>query len=364
MTIPPGHRIYSCDDHLDLNAMPPDAWRDRVPEKHREAVPHVVAQGPMKLWKVGDRVVGVSGKTDVYQTAIDRAGVEDDGFRPSNAKLRMEDMERDGIFASVVYGPTALLSFPIADPEARLATLRAWNDWTAEEFNRHYPERLLALAELPMESPEGGVAELERAVAKGHRGACVSGHEVDLADRKWDRLWAAAAAARLPISFHIGRGTRFDPRQRGWQIAAFAAVAPMQLDEILAAMVFAGALERNPELRIVLAESGVGWVPYFVARMDATFEKHCAPHPEYSIRTKPSELFQRQVFATFEEEPFGPELIPLLGPDNFMWACDYPHPDSTWPRSREAIEHALGKLGPDAVRKVTGENCRALYRLP
>jgi len=47
-----------------------------------------------------------------------------------------------------------------------------------------------------------------------------------------------------------------------------------------------------------------------------------------------------------------------------MWACDYPHPDSTWPRSREAIEHALGKLGPEAGRKVTGENCRTLYRLP
>jgi predicted TIM-barrel fold metal-dependent hydrolase len=98
--------------------------------------------------------------------------------------------------------------------------------------------------------------------------------------------------------------------------------------------------------------------------MDATFEKHCAPHPEYSIKTRPSELFRRHVYATFEEEPLGPQLIPLLGPDNFMWACDYPHPDSTWPNSRAAIEHALGPLGEAAVRKVTGETCRRLYRLP
>jgi predicted TIM-barrel fold metal-dependent hydrolase len=47
-----------------------------------------------------------------------------------------------------------------------------------------------------------------------------------------------------------------------------------------------------------------------------------------------------------------------------MWACDYPHPDSTWPHSREAIDHALGGLAPDALRKVTGDNCRRLYRLP
>jgi predicted TIM-barrel fold metal-dependent hydrolase len=64
------------------------------------------------------------------------------------------------------------------------------------------------------------------------------------------------------------------------------------------------------------------------------------------------------------DEPLGPELIPLLSPDNFMWACDYPHPDSTWPESRKAIEHALGGLSPEALRNVTGENCRRLYKLP
>ena len=103
-------------------------------------------------------------------------------------------------------------------------------------------------------------------------------------------------------------------------------------------------------------------VPY-MNHMDAVFAKHCAPDP-HGIRTLPSEIFHRQVYATFEEEPLGPDLIPLLGPDNFMWACDYPHPDSTWPESRKAIDHALGKLSPEAIRKVTGENCQRLYNLP
>ncbi len=114
----------------------------------------------------------------------------------------------------------------------------------------------------------------------------------------------------------------------------------------------------------MLAESGIGWVPYFVARMDDQFEKHCVPYPDECIKTKPSEIFSRQIYATFEEEPYGPALIPLLGPDNFMWACDYPHPDSTWPNSRAAIDHSLGKLGEEAVRKVTGETCKRLYKLP
>ncbi len=359
------HRIYSCDDHLDMNAVPPELWQERAPAKFRDAMPRVIEQRGQKFWSVGGRPFGVSGRYQgAIQSAIDRAGVEDDGFRASTPKLRLEDMQRDGIWASIVYGPSSLFRYPIDDPEASQWAIRAWNDWAAECFNAHAPERLLALPELPMDSPEVAAAELRRVAKQGHRGAGINGFHADLSDRAWDPLWAEAAESGLPISFHIGGGTRTDPRKGGLAIAAFAAIAPMQMDEILSLLIYAGVLERHPKLRVVLAESGVGWLPYFVARMDAIFDKHCAPHPEYSIHTKPSELFHRQVYATFEEEPLGPTLIPLLGPDNFMWACDYPHPDSTWPESRKAIDHALGALGEDAIRKVTGENCRQLYRLP
>jgi predicted TIM-barrel fold metal-dependent hydrolase len=356
-------RIYSCDDHLDIFSAPRDLWSARLPAKYRERGPLVEERGGHAVWRVGDAILGISGSMEGVPTALDRvSGLENAAFRPSDPVLRMQDMERDGIWASIVYGPAAIVRFPIEEREHLLAVLRAWNDWAAEEFNRPLPDRLSALPFLPATSPDDAVAELERCVALGHRGAVLSPFEADLRDPAWDRLWAAAAASGLPLSFHIGGGTRVDPRRRGWQIAGFAAVAPLQLDEPLAVMVFSGALERHPDLRLVLAESGIGWLPYFVARMDATFEKHC--RHDGAIRTRPSELFRRQVFATFEEEPFGPQLIPLLGPDNFMWACDYPHPDSTWPHSRQAIEHALGKLPPEDLRKVTAENCRSLYRLP
>ena len=359
------HRIYSCDDHLDIYNLPRDLWTARLPRKHHQDGPHVEPRGDVFFWFAGDRMMGPSGRIPGFPTALDRADVEDDGFRPSNPALRMQDMERDDIFASIVYGPGTLFGFPIPDPELKRLTLQAWNDWAAEEFNRHLPDRLSAVAALPTSSPREAVEEFHRSVALGHRGAIFAAFEADVADPQWDRLWSAAAEAEIPISFHIGGGSqRLDVMQGGWQLAAFAAIAPIQLDEPFSIMMFSGALERNPGLRLVLAESGVGWVPYMVARMDATFEKHCVPHPEYSIKTRPSEIFRRQVYATFEEEPLGPELIPLLSPDNFMWACDYPHPDSTWPESRRAIEHALGGLSPESLRKVTGENCRRLYKLP
>jgi len=308
--------------------------------------------------------MGRSGRSIGIESAVDRVHRDDDGFRPSNPRLRMEDMERDGIHASIVYGPGTLFGFPIADPKLKKLTLQAWNDWAAEEFNSYMPDRLSALPVLPTTSPAGAIAELHRVLELGHRGVLFHAFEADIRDRAWDALWSAVEEAGVPISFHIGGGgNRLDVMGGRWQIAGFAAIGPMQLDEPFAIMMFSGALERHPGLNLVLAESGAGWIPYMVARMDAVFEKHCVPDAN-GIRTLPSEIFHRQVYATFEEEPLGPDLIPLLGPDNFMWACDYPHPDSTWPESRKAIEHALGKLPPEAIRKVTGGNCQKLYKLP
>src|SRR5207244_4336441 len=131
-------------------------------------------------------------------------------------------------------------------------------------------------------------------------------------DREWEPFWDAAEETGLPVSFHIGRGTsqvRVAPRS--WELAAFSAVGPMQLDEPLAMMIYSGVLERHPKLRLVLAESGIGWLPYFVHRMDAAAEKHVPKAQDYRLRAKPSEIFRRQVYATFEEEPLGPELLPL-----------------------------------------------------
>jgi predicted TIM-barrel fold metal-dependent hydrolase len=145
-----------------------------------------------------------------------------------------------------------------------------------------------------------------------------------------------------------------------WQSAAFATLLPLQLDEALAIMVFSGALERHPELTLVLAESGVGWLPYFLTRMDLEW-RNLRDKIDYAPSIPPSELFHRQVIATFEEEELAAELIPHLGADSCMWASDYPHTDSTFPESRRAIEETLGTLPAEDRRKITALNCANLY---
>ena len=91
----------------------------------------------------------------------------------------------------------------------------------------------------------------------------------------------------------------------------------------------------------MLAESGIGWLPYFLARADLEW-KSLRDKVTDMPRTPPSELFHRQVMATFEEDALVADLLPLLGADRCMWASDYPHTDSTFPHSRRVIDETLG----------------------
>ena len=358
--------IYSCDDHLDLYAVPPSLWSSRLPSGLVERGPHVVTRDDERLWVCDDQVIGRSGvsqKSAVAKSfsAIGRAGIEDDGFRAGTPDLRLQDMDRDGLAVSVIYGPLAL-GFHIPNTDLEAPCYAAWNDWAVEEFNAVAPDRLSVLAFLPGHSPAAAADELERCAAIGHRGAIIDVFAIDAGDPEWDRLWAAAAETGLPISFHLQDGTWSKLRYRlgKWQSAAFATVLPLQLDEPLATMIFSGALERHPGLKLVLAESGIGWLPYFLTRMDLEW-RNLKDKLDYAPACAPSELFRRQVLATFEEEALGDEFIPLVGAASCMWASDYPHTDSTFPESRRAIDEALGGLGADDRRLITATNCARLY---
>src|SRR6478609_919680 len=178
--------IYSCDDHLDLSAVPPTVWESRLSRAHAARGPRVVDGEKGRQWLCEDQVIGRSGmprNTAAVKSlsAIGRAGIDDDGYRAGTPALRLQDMDRDGLAASVVYGPLSL-GFPIADADLQDATYGAWNDWAAEEFNAYAPDRLCALAFLPFHSADAAAAELERCAALGHRGAIGDAFRIDLGD--------------------------------------------------------------------------------------------------------------------------------------------------------------------------------------
>ena len=175
------------------------------------------------------------------------------------------------------------------------------------------------------------------------------------------------------VGFHLGGGVRsVPPEARDRYIGANGTsltVVPMQMDEPLAAVVFSGALERHPGLRIVLAETGIGWLPYILFRMEHALDRFRG-NLEYwearggiPLKLRPTEYFRRQVWATFQEDPVGLEMLHRIGADRVMWASDYPHPDGTWPFSQQAIEEQFAGHDAATRRQILSDNARTLYGL-
>ena len=375
------YRIISADDHIDLAWLPTDLWQKRVPAGWRERAPKVVETADGPWWVCGERQWdpwggrrGAAGAMGGRRHALDRGGVLEPGvLRPTTTALRLADMDRDGIDATVMYGP--IVPLLIEDPDLRRVCYRAYNDWLAE-FCATAPERLVGAGIIPIDDAKTAADEVRHLGSVGLRTGMFLAARVEtpLWDEAWEPLWEAAAETGLPIGFHLGGGLRTvafsgpkanDAGNMGVRVAC----STLQMDEPLAAVIFSGALERHRGLKIVLAETGIGWLPYMLERLDDTYQKfvdareYWRAHGGLRLTMPPSAYCRRQVWATFQTDRAGLRMIDLIGAERVMWASDYPHADSTWPESRKAIEENFAGVATETRRRILCDNARALYRL-
>src|SRR5262249_15202246 len=150
------------------------------------------------------------------------------------------------------------------------------NDWAAE-FNAHAPDRLCVLPILPVVDAEAATAEMERIARLGHRGAMfqVFRARPPIWESAWDRLWSVAEEIDRPIIVHLGGGISLRERKPArWLMAGVATVPPMQLEGAFAAIPLSGLLDRHKRLKLVLTESGLGWLPYMTERLDIQHRKY------------------------------------------------------------------------------------------
>jgi uncharacterized protein len=376
------NELISCDDHMDLGQLPAELWATRLPAALRDRAPHIEERDGQAVWvcdgKVWGSWIGKPPKTGnqrlikpIY-TAFDRGGIHDQSARrPAIAELRLADMDRDGVEAQVIFGPIFQIS--TEDPVLRAACYRVYNDWLLE-FCAAAPNRLIGVPMLP-ETPEGASEELRRLAAKGgvrQVTLMIAQIKPKLDDPAWESLWNLLEETGIVLSWHI---TVFlpDPKSR----AAGKAASVFEntkgfLNNFLEPFVdlFAwGILERHPKLRMVMAEAGTGWLPWLVQELDYRHwrlweaKEFWADKGGAALETKPSELFKRQIWATFQEDYAAMSLIPFFGDGHLLWASDYPHPDSVWPNSRAAIERQMKDLTPEMRRRLTHDNAAALYSL-
>ncbi|MBM4442441.1 MAG: amidohydrolase [Candidatus Rokubacteria bacterium] len=395
------YEMISADCHLDLCWLPTDVFTKNASPALRDRMPYVTdgPQGPIWVTKKGANLGLVNGMGSAGRQYVpgmihrsDRmasTGLYEDGKkgirRLSDPELRVKDQDRDGVQAEVLYGILGATS-RVNDPEAAVEMLRIYNDWLAD-FCDARPERFIGLAAIPNNPIEAAIAEVERVAKRGALRGLDIANSADLKplwDPYWKPLWEAIDATGLPLHFHTvsgyvpdhirkimflggdpSRATLPDAPDVPMPVAraAFASNITqfqMNMANILTAMIFAGVFEHHRNIRLVLGESGIGWIPYVLQRMDGEWEDQ---FKDLSLTMPPSAYWKRQCYATYQTDPIGVKLLADLGEDNVMWGSDFPHPDGIWPDSKEYIQRELGHLPAATRRKVVCENAGKLYGL-
>jgi uncharacterized protein len=375
------YEMISADCHLDLCWLPQDLFTANAAPALRDRMPHVVdsPKGPTWITKKGASLgffcgMGSAGREYVpgvihRSDRMASTGLYDDGKkgirRLTDVDLRLKDQDRDGVQAEVLYGVLGS-SGRLNDPEAALEMLRIYNDWL-HDFCKAAPDRLIGLANLPNYNMEESVAEAMRNAKRGVRGFDIANRPdmTPLWDEHWEPLWKFAHETGIPLHFHTIGGRSPDYSKMPQHIvrrvqAVHITGFQMHMSTMLMGLMFSGAPERYPNLKIVIGEAGIGWIPYVLQHMDLEWEDQ---FKDLDLKMKPSEYWYRQFYATYQTDPVGVELLHHLGEDNVMWGSDFPHPDGIWPDSQDFLGRELSDISPEARRKVVRDNAMKLYRL-
>ena len=371
--------IFSTDSHV---IEPPDLWAGKVDAAYRDRTPRLVPEAGGDWWHVeGERVLSVNGGTHAGVRFQDPKALKLEarwaeviaGAYQPQAKLK--DMDTDGIQGEVIYPTLGMHFFRIPDAGLARNIMRVYNDWLAE-FCKADPKRLKAVALICLDDIPLAIAELTRAAKAGLCGAMISVYPS--AERSYDRpeyeaFWAAAAEMAMPLSLHIATNRTLPPAARTtedrWSTKVLntptAYVTAVNYIEMsLADMLFSGVFERFPKLRFVSLEYEAGWAPYLIEMMDYTYTQRARRANWYRFKdgVLPGDLFRQCVAISFQEDALAIKLRQEIGVDNLVWGSDYPHQESTFPRSREILDKVLAGVPQMEQEKIRGGNAARLYR--
>jgi len=356
----------SADCHVDLCWLPPDLFTSSSSAAMKDRMPYVTdgPKGPVWVTKKGAKLglmngMGSAGR-EYVPGQIHRCahtvgtGLYEDGKRGIR---RLTDPE----LLYGILGATRRLN----DAEAAVELVRIYNEWLAGFCDAH-PDRYAGLACIPNAPVEAAVEEMRRVIKRGGvRGLEIANsHDIlPLWDPQWNPVWEVANEAALPVHFHTVGERRPDLEKLPPQLARVEHAVHISGFQIymattLISVIFAGVLERYRNVKIVIGESGIGWIPYVLDRMDAEWEDQ---FKDLSLTMRPSEYWRRQCRATFQSDRIGIKLLDDLGHDTIMWGSDFPHPDGVWPDSSEFIERDLRHLPAEVRHKVVCENAGKLY---
>jgi predicted TIM-barrel fold metal-dependent hydrolase len=369
--------IISIDDHICepstiFDNHLPAKWKDKAPKYVRDenGVENWVYEGLPTLNFAINAVVGRPREElgfEPWSMQQIRKGCYD-------PKARLDDMSVNGIVASVNFGTFAGFALEVLhmakDKDAALAVLKAYNDWHIDEWCATDKNRFIPLVSLPLWNIQEAAAELKRTVKKGARSLSFPPAPTALGlpsihNEYWKPLWNAVADTGVPISIHIGTGGGSEHVSLDSPADAYMSKAGLSTMSVLCEWLWSRIPRDYNDIKIVLSEGGLGWVPYIVERCDLVQKNH-GPWTHQDIKSwggkRPSDVFREHFYTCFIEDKFGVQNRHAVGIDNIMYECDYPHADVTWPYSPEQLmKNEFDGVPDEDINKITHLNAMKVY---
>ena len=356
--------VMSADTHA-IEPFP--LWLERIDEKFKHRLPRQEVKDGKK-WLI------LEGAKPFPVTEPNLHG--EDAYRqkpPVDIEQRLKDIRADGIDHEVLFPNRGSIMYATDDTEFAFAQMRVYNDWLWEVYGSR-PDIFTPVAVIYAADPKAACKEIDRVRKMGFKainippkpifGPHQRGHiNYNLSD--FDPVWTMIEEADLAITMHVGSGS--DPRIAkgpGGAIVNYAVHALVPAAEPIANLCASGVLDNFPKLRFVTVESGIGWVPWFLAAMDEAYKKHhfwVKPKLKHGL---PSDYYKAHGASTFGEDPMGLKLGKEYGLlNNFFWGSDYPHNEGSFPHSAEAIERQMGDLTDTERANLLGLNAAKFYRV-
>jgi hypothetical protein len=365
--------LVSVDDHV---VEPPGMWDAHLPERYRDEAPKLVRKDDGNdVWAYQGQELPNIGLNAVAGRPPAEYGVDPTSFdqmRPGcyDVHERVRDMNANGVLGSLCFpsmpGFCGQLWAKHPDKDVARALLQGYNDWHIDEWCGTYPGRFIPCALPALWDPGEMAAEVRRVAAKGCHAVTFSENPAKLGypslhSEHWDPFWRACSDTGTVVCLHIGSSSALVTTADDAPLNVMITLQPMNIVQAASDLVWSRVLQQFPDLRIALSEGGIGWIPYFLERADYVYRHHKAWTGQDLGGRLPSELFKERIVCCFIDDRVGVEMRSRLNLDMLTWECDYPHSDSTWPRSPESLAPALEGVPDDEVAKITHTNAMRAF---
>jgi len=351
--LPQGFQLICADNHWEITE---DIFFENFPAALKDQAPRVWYDDD-GFWQVGRR--GEFVLPEAAKAALSRNILHSAWSHPVRRKhLHLEGMGKEIAF------PQSLLGFVSKDPTVREWTLRIYNDYIAEQSKLN--DEFFGVGIFSNWWDANSVeAAMEQIVSLGLKTFMLpltlrgpNGEELNFSDPLLDRFWAVANEAGLPVCLHIGEAQFFSGRGAA---ATLSLVTMAPFRRPLAQMIFGGVFDRYPNLKVVFAEGGLGWVLAFLQDAEMIFDTRGTILDPTDHR--PSQYWHNNCYATFQTDRLGLSNLNVLGADRILWSADYPHSEGTFGVTKEAVNSIVDGVGMEDAKLILGDNARDLFRI-